>query len=216
MSFLSRRAYLLAPIGLLLVVVTYGACTPGSEITAAESDVVVTTYDDDFNFGSVKTFAMPDSILLLTSGGSGSKGDWFSREEEVRILGQIESNFVARGYSKEDTNATPLPDFAVVVAAQATDYVNLYSYYPGYGWWGYYWWYYPPSVGASYAYTLGTLYVHMGDFAKPAPDDKSPEEAYWIGAMNGILNDNSSNRNNRLTSGINQIFEQSPYLKTDL
>jgi hypothetical protein len=56
----------------------------------------------------------------------------------------------------------------------------------------------------------------MGVFEAPDPGDETPEEAHWIGTMNGVLNDTSSGRNSRLTSGINQMFEQSPYLKTSL
>lgn len=216
MSFLSRRAYLLVALGLLLVAAVYGACTPGSDLTAAESDVVATLYDSDFNFGSVKTYALPDSIFRTISEDNGSGSDFLTREEELRILALIESNFEDRGYVKVDTNATPPPDFLVVVAAQVVDYWNLYSYNPWYPWWGYYWWYYPPSVGVSYAFSLGSLFVQMGEFAERSPGDSSTRTSYWMAGLNGVLNDTSSNRGSRLTSGINQMFEQSPYLKTDL
>jgi hypothetical protein len=216
MSHLSRRVCLLVPVGLLLVAVVYGACTPGSEITAAESDVVATLYSSSFDFGSVKRYAMPDSIFRLVDEENGSDSDFLTREDEVRILAQIESSFEDRGYVKVDTNATPPPDFQVIVAAQAVDYWNLYTYNPWYGWWGYYWWYYPPATGVSYAYTIGSLFVQMGDFEERSPDDDATRTSYWWGAMNGVLNDTSSNREKRVTNGINQMFEQSPYLKTDL
>jgi hypothetical protein len=219
MSFLSRRTYLLVPLGLLLVACVYGACTPGSDITASESDVVVTLYDTDFDFGSVKYYAMPDTIVDLTPDGSQSGDGKLTEQDEQDILQLIRDNFANRGYVKVDTNDTQNPpQFAVVVSAQATDYWNLYSYYPWnpWGWWGYYWWYYPPTVGTSYAFTSGTLYVQMGDFEVFDPDADESKTGYWMGVQNGVLNDTSANLKRRVTDGINQMFDQSPYLKTDL
>jgi hypothetical protein len=214
-----RRLYLLAPLGLLLFAGVYGACTPGNEITASESDVVVTFFDTDFDFGSVKYYAMPDTIIILTADPDNPGDPLISAEDEQQILSLVRDNFADRGYERSDTNDTQNPpQFAVVVSAQAVDNYSVYSYYPYYpwGWWGYYWWYYPPSVGVSYAFTLGTLFIQMGDFEFFDPDENESKTAYWMGAQNGVLNDASANLERRFTDGINQMFEQSPYLKTDL
>jgi hypothetical protein len=213
------RRLLVAPLGLLVIAVLYGACTPGSDITASESDVVVTHYDTKYNFGSVKYYAMPDSIVDLTADPDDPGDPLISPDKEQEILSLIRSNFTDRGYVQVDTNdAVNPPQFAVIVAAQAVDNYSVYSYYPWYpwGWWGYYWWYYPPTVGVSYAYTLGTLFIQMGEFAPYDPDEDEPKTAYWMAAQNGVLNDSSSNLENRFTTGINQMFDQSPYLKTNL
>lgn len=218
-TYIIRRLYLLVPLGLLLCAALYGACTPGSEITAAESDVVVTLYDTDFKFGSVKRYAMPDSIFHITDDPDDADSPLLSRDNDDQIIALVQSNFADRGYVKVDTNAVPPPDFTVLLTAQAVQTWNLYSYYPGnpwYGWWGYYWWYYPPSVGASYAFTLGTLYIHMGEFEEHKPDEEDTKQAYWLAAMNGVLDDTSSNLKKRLNRSINQAFDQSPFLKTDL
>ena len=56
----------------------------------------------------------------------------------------------------------------------------------------------------------------MGDFESFDPDAEDPKKAYWMGAQNGVLNDTSANLERRFSNGINQMFEQSPYLETDL
>jgi len=211
-----RRLYLLVPIALLLCAALYGACTPGSEITASESDVVATLYKTDFNFGSVKYYAMPDTVIELTANPDRPGDPLLSEENEQKILTQVEGEFLKRGYVRVDTNDTVNPpQFGVVVSVQAVDNYSIYSYPPG-CYWGYYCWYYPPTIGASYAYTLGTLFIQMGEFAHFDPDDSESKTAYWMAAQNGVLNDTSSNLERRFTNGINQMFDQSPYLETDL
>jgi hypothetical protein len=209
----------LVPLALLLSAAIYGACTPGSEITASESDVVVTQYDTKFGFGSVKHYAMPDTIIDLTADPDKPGDPLISEENEQKILTLVRDEFAKRGYVRVDTNDTVNPpEFAVIVSAQAVDNYNMYSYSPWspYGWWGYYWWYYPPTVGVSYAFTLGTLFIQMGEYAPFDPDAGEPRSAYWMGAQNGVLNDSSSNLEKRYTNGIIQMFDQSPYLKTSL
>jgi hypothetical protein len=214
-SFLSRRAFLLVPLGLLLIAAVYGACTPGSEITVAESDVVLTLFDKDFNFGAVKTYAMPDSIYHFT-GDPDTSGPAGKYDQDMLAL--IESNFEKRGYTRVADPGTTTPDFSVVVAAVETETWNVYSYYPWnpwYPWYPYWGWYYPPYYGTSYAFTLGTLIIQMGEFAENPPDDEAQKTAYWYAAANGVLDDTEKNLVRRFTDSINQAFDQSPYLKSE-
>jgi hypothetical protein len=219
MKFFSRRVLLLASFGVLLVALIYAACTPGSSITASESDVVVTLYDNQFNFDGVVTYVMPDSILHITGDSSQADSPLLSRENDQQILDLVANNFANRGYDRRPTSEAATVDFQVLITAQAVEYWNLYSYYPwnpwypGYPGWG---WYYPPSVGASYAFSVGTLFVQMGEFeVNDGTGDIEPKVAYWYAALNGVLDDTSQNRKRRVTDGINQAFDQSPYLRTN-
>jgi hypothetical protein len=214
---MKRRAHVLVPVVVLIVAAVYlGACTPGSEITASESDVVVTVYDNKFNFGAALNYAMPDSIFHLTGDEDNPDSDLISRENDAEILALVESNFEKRGYTKVDPTANP--DFQVLVAVTAVEVWGVYSYYPwtpwypGYPWYG---WYYPPTVGASYQYTLGTLVIQMGEFFEDIPGEGETPAAYWMAAINGVMDDTAQNRERRLTDGINQSFTQSPYLKSN-
>jgi hypothetical protein len=216
-KLLKRRVHVLIPIAVLILAAVYlGACTPGSDITASESDVVVTVFDNKFNFGAVGTYAMPDSIFHLTDDPDNPDSDLISRKNDAEILALVESNFENRGYTKVDPGASP--DFQVLVAVTAVEVWGVYSYYPWYPWYpGYPWygWYYPPTVGASYQYTLGTLIIQMGEFFEEIPGEGETRTAYWMAAMNGVMDDTEQNRARRLTDGINQSFTQSPYLKSN-
>jgi hypothetical protein len=219
MKSFSRRALLLAPFGVLLVALIYAACTPGSSITASESDVVLTLFDDTFGFDGATTYVMPDSILHLTGDPDEPDSPLLSRANDQDILDLVASNFAARGYQRRPTTEAATVDFQVLVTAQAAEVWNLYSYYPWNPWYGGYpgWgWYYPPSVGASYAFTMGTLFVQMGEFERnDGTGDIEPKTAYWYAAINGVLDDTSQNKQRRLNDSINQAFEQSPYLRTN-
>lgn len=198
------------------------ACTPNSGITVQESDVVATVYDKDVNFGAIKTFAMPDTIIHM----EGADSTLLTREADEEILALVAANFEARGYERVFEGAPNPPDVAVLCQATAGSYYSLYSSYPWYGWGGYYpgwgwgggWgWYYPPSWGVSYSYSLGTLIVTMGDPDEISDDPETPTvPAYWTGTINGILDDKTSSLRSRVGNAINQMFEQSPYLRSSV
>jgi hypothetical protein len=105
-----------------------------------------------------------------------------------------------------------------VVAAITTE-TNVYW---GYVWWGYWGWYpyWPVGWGASsnwyypgywypYSYSTGTLMVGMVDGTAPAAEERVP--LIWTAAVNGVLADASTNLA-VATAGIDQAFQQSPYL----
>jgi len=192
------------------------SCTPGNEITAAESDVAITNYDKTYDFGAVKTWAMPDSVIQITDPDDPKE---ISRQFDAQILSEVEDHMTDRGYTRiTDLNSPTPADVVVLVTVTTADTYYLYSYYPWYGWWGGWGWYYPgyypPYYGASYAYSTGTIIISMAE-----PDDIDPEtetiRSVWSGALNGVSNDTGTSVSNRITRGINQIFAQSPYLKSN-
>ena len=72
----------------LVVAMGLGACTPGTDITAAESDVAVTEFDPDVNFAAFATIAMADSVIHLTEDGSDDAN--ISRANDAAILNQFQ------------------------------------------------------------------------------------------------------------------------------
>jgi hypothetical protein len=206
------------PLGLVImtisVLMNLTSCTPGSGVTVQESDVVATFYDTTYNFGAVKYFALPDTIVHITGDPDKPDDPNLSRDNDDDIIALIAANFEARGYVRVDTTGTPEPDFWVLLGATSIE--NYYIYgggYPGYCWYYCGGWYYPPYWGTSYAYSTGTLLTTM----VPDRDDVVPGElpnAYWNGAINGVLDDSKASKRQRLANSINQMFEQSPYLET--
>ncbi|UCH83765.1 MAG: DUF4136 domain-containing protein [Candidatus Latescibacterota bacterium] len=215
----SRRLQVMLPLGLVVltisVLLNLTSCTPGSGVTVQESDVVATFYDTTFNFGSVRYFLLPDTIVHLTGDPEEPDSDIISRKYDDDIIALIAANFEARGYDRLNEGDQQEPDFWVLVGASAIQ--NWYAYgggYPGYCWWG--WcggWYYPPYWGVSYAYSTGTLFtVMVPDTADIVPGELPT--AYWNGAINGVLDDTEQSKVQRLSNSINQMFLQSPYLIT--
>lgn len=214
------------PIWVVIIVapVYFSACTPNSGISVQESDVVVTTFDEQVDFGNLKTFALLDTIMHLTGDPDKPDSDIISRDYDRQILALIAQNFEDRGYQRvSDSQIPPDPDFVVLVSATALQYWNVYGGYPWYPYWGYWpgwgccgsgWgWYYPPTVG--YAYSTGTLIVTMVD-PKNADDENKLVPVQWTGAQNGVLDDTKSSKRERVERGINQMFSQSPYLKSEI
>jgi hypothetical protein len=209
---LARSAPLLTAAALLFAAsMTLVSCTPGDEITVAESNVVLTIYDPSVDFGGIGTYQMPDTINHILD--EGDTDDEISRKYDEDILDLIAANLNARGFQRVFVGT---PDVVVFVSATAITNWYAYSYYPG-GWWGYggYGWYYPyyPYWGVSYAYTTGTLIVDMVNVNEPDAENLSYPN-YWRGVVNGVLDDVESSKVRRFTDSINQLFIQSPYLQS--
>ncbi|MBC8490757.1 MAG: DUF4136 domain-containing protein [Bacteroidetes bacterium] len=207
---------LLFKIGILAgIAVALTSCYPGGAEYTEDLDLVVTDYNPDYNFKVIQTYYMADSIYHIVD-----EGVTPDRTYDAYIISELERNFDALGYERLDTNdiGSPEPDVAVVVTAIKVTYYNIYSYpwYPGWGWgypdygWGY------PWYGGSYvtSYETGTVLWDMFD---PDNVDKDNKIIYveWMGAINGLLGTSKQNTKDRITRGINQAFEQSPYLRSE-
>lgn len=192
--------------GLLL-----GGCYPGGADYTSDYDVVYTNYNDTFNFKAFNTYAMPDEIVIdveITNGGD-TIYEYMKPKYADPILAQIATNMTGYGWTRVDIADNP--DMLLMPAGiSSTTY--FYSYW--YGWWygGYYppgWgWYYPPYYTVS-SYTTGSMIMTLTDPNSDTPINRAALE--WIGVVNGVLTNSASI--SRAVTGIDQAFEQSPYLK---
>lgn len=206
-------------VALAAIVFALTSCYPGGAEYTTDTDLIITNYDENINFGSIQTYYLSDSIQHIVEDGS-EPGTTF----DSYIINELERNFSNIGWERADSTFAE-PDVAVVVTlAEVTNY-NVYSY-PWYGGWGggWYWkstdywgypgygWGYPPYYGSYVtSYTTGTIYWRLFD---PRKTDEETETIYveWEGALNGLLGTTSSTTKNRITSGVDQAFKQSPYL----
>jgi len=191
---------------------------------ASDYDVVLTLYDKKTDFSAFKHYILPDTIIHLVEEGDTSK---ISREYDEEILALVDANLGALGYNK--TTDTDVADFYMLCAVTTKEHYNIYSNYY-YGYWGWYWGYYlkKPNSANSYFYypwygpgyttvtkfTSGTLIMSIVD-AKDIDLDNEKITVHWLGSTNGILVKDKDEVRRRLASGINQAFEQSPYLGTN-
>jgi hypothetical protein len=208
---------------LLAVTVVLSSCYPGGPTDLSELDVVVTSYDVDFDFTKPKTYALPDSVAHLGDPSEPGYVD-LPRTYDALILQRIEAEMNAFGWTREMSPETNGADvFVLPSAVGATTWV-LTSYYPGYGGWGWYpgWGYYPgwgPGWGWGYppyysatSYKTGTLFIDMVD-PNAADADEMTIPVRWTGTLSAVLGSSSVGADDRITRGIHQAYEQSPYLR---
>ncbi len=211
------RKSLIALIGLALI----QGCYPGGPEYVDDYDLIVTDYDSDYNFTGKTTYALIDSVVHI------GDDDDLDREFDQDILARIDMNLMARGYEKYDTASTPSntpPDILVRASAfTLSGNVTYCDYYPGYGWgwwggWGYWWGGYPgygygyPYCFTGYQYDIGTVAIDIVDLTNPNDED-STLSVVWTGLLNGLASGRTSVDQQRVVEGIDQAFDQSPYLK---
>lgn len=200
------------------------SCYPGGAEYTADTDLVITNYNPEFDFANVKTYYLADSVSHVVP--EGDKPDY---SLDPFLVGEMERNFENLGWQRVDSTFVGKPDIAVTLTAIKVKNYNIYTipWYPGWGW-GWYWkssdevsyWGYPgygwgyPWYGGSYvtSYETGTLVWYLFD---PDNVDEENEVIYldWQGAINGVLGSSVSSTKDRITRGIDQAFRQSSYLK---
>lgn len=192
------------------------SCAPDSGFTSASDyDVVITTYSPEADYGSIRTYAMPDSVAHVVDPDNPVED--VSRDFDDLILTAVDEQLRLLGYEVEpDPENTP-PDIFVPVSVTASRHYGIYyDWYPVWGW--YPWWpgwgpgygtWYP--VANTYTYSTGTIFIDMWD-VENADEDKQTVPVIWNAALNGLLGDTSESAAERIESSIEQAFKQSPYL----
>ena len=196
------------------------ACAPTVEdVTYEDLDVNVSFKQDDADFQQYNTYAVADSVHIIT--GDENNLDSFALEavDEV-ILEEIRNQMDGYGYTEAPKGTTP--DVALIVARLVVDHTGggfTPGYcYPGWGWgWPGYGWCYP-GYGYTYNYSTGTIMIDMLDiknFGGNIGDDDHPV-APWRYIANGYLKSTSIVFDERrVRENVARGFEQSTYLAKD-
>ena len=198
------------------------SCYPGGLEYYSDSDIVVTDFDEGFNFASSKLYFMPDTIHHVVEDG---KEDEVDRQYDEAAVNLVAMNLDAAGYTRLENPSIPdsvLVDSANVVVGLVA-FSTTYSgagwvgggwwggYYPGWGWGGYYPGYPWGGYPVYYSYSTGTLLIEMINEDDIVPtSDTIP--IVWQTTINGLLSTSSQNTLSRIENAINQAFVQSPYL----
>ena len=159
-------------------------------VTSCSSVRVASDYDKNANFSSYKTFAFYKTGI--------DKAE-ISDLDKRRILCAIESELMAKGFTKSET-----PDMLVSIFTKSREQVNVYNngfgpYGYGWGWSPYYWNNYNTSVSTT---TEGTLYVDLIDAKK--------KELVWQGMGIGYLTQNMEKKDERIQEFVSKIMEKYP------
>lgn len=190
-------------ISILVLALSLASCYPGGIEYYEDTDVVYTDYEQEFDFLSMSTYSMPDNVVMISGDIIDGEDPEFIKEPyNTQIINRIAENMADLGWTRVDD---PVDADLVLFPASWT---NTTIYY----WYDYWCWYYPyycgwgwgyPSVSS---YTTGTMVMTL------VADGEEYVEPFrvWTGAINGLLS--GANNINRIYKGIDQTFEQSPYL----
>jgi hypothetical protein len=220
-----RGSTLLAAIAVVGIVGAMAACSDDDDIILPTA-TVRTFADSSFNFSTLHTFSMPDTVAHFAP-LTGTPLPVTNQFDQT-ILAQVRTDLLARGYTEVAASATVRPDFVVLTGVSATQNYNAFvtngwstywGYWTGWGWvvggidpaWTLvYPWY--PVVGVT-AFDRGTLVVTIvptGVQVNPLIASKELR-AVWAGVASALLGvDNITQAN--VQTAINIMFQQSPYL----
>jgi Domain of unknown function (DUF4136) len=205
----------LAPISILAVSCAAAtSCYPDSITSTSQLASVTTLVDSQAPLRNARTFALPDTIIHAKANGAGLIG----HDNDTEILARIRAGLVAFGWREIADVRTQQPDVVVLTAAleQTNTGVAYTDWWSTWGWWpgwptsyGPDWaWTYPVNA-VTFTYETGTLLITMLDITHGNATSKRVA-LLWAAGVNGVLT--SSSLNGALT-GIDQAFEQSPYLE---
>jgi len=200
----------------LMLMALLSACTPDLPDYISDYDLVYTKEYKAFNFAAVKTYNLPDTVIYDSAGRVTDKHQY-----DDLIISTIKSNLNALGWSEIKNGKA---DVLVLATGNSTLYGSCVSYcgwcywywYPGWGYyppgWGGGWgWYYPTDIVCS-SYNAGTVSVAITNPNAP-PGSSKQLPVTWVGILNGLVEVSDAEIRSRITTNINQMFIQSPYLK---
>jgi hypothetical protein len=199
------------PLTLAAGTLLLSGCYPEGPDYISDYDLVYTNYSPSFDFKAARTYALPDSVPLVT--GNLAEGETPEFVQPIYgnvIINQLRQNMDARGWERVGVNDEP--DVVLLPAAITQENVSYYAnywgwYYPSYG----YGWYYPGYYPTYTSYTSGSLILQM-----TLPDETNLSNntpVVWFAVVNSILEGSSLDIVTRLERNIDQAFTQSEYLK---
>ncbi len=201
--------------GLLLVAFgsVFVGCSkdPLENLTQEESRIYITNHDSTANFRSYSTFTISDSVAVINNNNVSRQ----QTDVDKAFIEAVRTQMVARGYTMVSRSSNP--DVAVNVSRiynTSTGLISYNNYWDSYG--GFYdpfnygyggYGYYSPYSYATYTIREGALSVDVLDLKNAATSNRI--NGIWSGLIrgSGIFNPATA------ASQVQQLFNQSPYLK---
>ena len=134
MLLFKKNLHLWLRVSMLSVLILGGmfllqACFPFGPEDIEDFDIVGTFYDENVNFSNFKTYAMPDTIVKVSSSGvTNEKGQY-----DDLVLSQIEANMTAIGYERINSPQNADMIMTVAVASEGYSIDASYDYGDYYG-----------------------------------------------------------------------------------
>ncbi|MBO9702627.1 MAG: DUF4136 domain-containing protein [Sporocytophaga sp.] len=204
-----------------IIILMVHACKdpdPVSDLDPIQKDMYISNRDASVNFADFKTYFLIDSLKMIGKDTIIIPKHYLTEE---LIIHAIDSNLQNLGFAR--VNLDQHPDVAVVASVLRFKESVPLSYSPtlfGPGVFGYasssefgfpgYQFSAPDNFGF-YSFDVGSLAIDMIDL-KNAPS-AGKLNIIWNGLLLGAANDSLVANPQRVLTGINVLFEQSPYLK---
>ncbi|WP_109698580.1 DUF4136 domain-containing protein [Chitinophaga deserti] len=213
---MKKTGLMLSALAVAMVLISSCRKEPLNDMTADESRIYVTNYDEKADFTSFKTFSIVDSVAVISNREASKKE---LTQYDKQLLAQLKSQMQSRGYTLVDKAAKP--DLAMNVSRIDVTSTSI-GYNPGYwagfpgywdaGYWGYpgfnYWF---PSYYSVFRYNEKSVAIDLVDL-KNAKSGNNQLTAIW----NAMLRGTGVWNGNNIDSMVKSIFDQSQYLKTTL
>ena len=203
-----------------------------------ELDITLTYYDTTYNFQQNATYALRDSVGIISDYLSDAEINNFYKpgggNDQIKDL--VRTNMTALGYTEVSADANF--DFGINLVVAAVENTETYYYGWWYGYYGYYGWYYGgwypyygyPWYPVSYTYQKGALLMEFadgnsirayrawadgktqGEIENADPDEVPDINFVWQALISGVAGTDKSYNQQRAERGIVEAFSQSPYL----
>jgi hypothetical protein len=209
-------------------------CTnfPREDVSRGDSDIAESFYDTAVVQGdSLKLVTDTGEVSLKTVYYSGKHYSFLGIDEDAdtAIFSEIKDpilkrsipSTVLKNLKSRFTVVTDVDDSATIANAdlicRSVSFEEEYTYYSYYNYWygGYYYYYYP-GYWYSTTYTVGSMIIDIS-FDTGDIDSESGNNVFrpiWLGVATGLTsNDSNTDIQPRADALINQMFDQSTYLK---
>ncbi|MBO9151202.1 DUF4136 domain-containing protein [Chitinophaga sp. GCM10012297] len=211
---MKRTGFMLSVLAAGALLVSSCRKDPLKDMTAEESRIYVTNYDEEADFSSYKTFSIVDSVAVISNRQGAAKE---LTAYDQALLTNLKSSMQSRGYTLVDKSAKPDLAMNVTRIDNTTTQVGYdpgyWAGWPGYwdtGYWGYPGWnYWFPSYYTVFQYNEKSVAVDLVDL-KNAASHGNQLTAIWNAQLRGTGVWNGNN----LDSMLKAVFDQSQYLKT--
>ncbi|HMP94237.1 MAG TPA: DUF4136 domain-containing protein [Phnomibacter sp.] len=205
---------ILTMAGIVLIVLSVVGCRKQSikQLTDDESRVYITNRDASANFTTYRTVSVADQVLLI----DGNSATPQNNAVDQAFISAFRTSLQQRGYTLVDKTANP--DLGVQINRIIRTSTGVVAFPDYWGFWDPLFWGVP---GAGWGFPgfwgVGTYQVREGMLSTDIVDLKNISNnnnqirLLWNGIVrgNGIFNANTAG------SQVQQLFEQSPYLRAN-
>jgi hypothetical protein len=202
------------PVAAVVLLAVASGCVkqPLDHLSADDTKLYITNYDSTANFAAFKTFSVADSVAVIRN-----------NKLTIRSLNPSDSAYIAavsaqlqqRGYTPAIKGQADLGVSLNRITNSYTGVVSYDDYWGDYGgYWDPYYWGYPGdsyygSYVGVYQITDGAMSIDVLDLKDAASTTKI--KSVWSGLIRGENILGASNA----AAGVQALFAQSPYFKTN-